>query len=255
MRRTRRSSYGMAMVAGIAIVGASTGAVVGATHHHDQAVAAIAATAESVGVATSSSRIEQPSSVTPPASTLLNSTPSASAPLDSTPSDSAPRDTAQSEADSEATAPVGSAPGAPVPSAPSHSTPVTASGAAPGTRSGQKVAPITAPTPAASTRKTTAATSSPTPGTCCRTEIQGRAVPGDRQLQQSRRRREVGRDRHPASGQGDEVEFGPARRGRLEPHISVGLRVRIFQPDPGEENRHDFAGRGFRIVIDQSRLQ
>lgn len=163
MRRTRRSSYGMAMVAGIAIVGASTGAVVGATHHHDQAVAAIAATAESVGVATSSSRIEQPSSVTPPASTLLNSTPSASAPLDSTPSDSAPRDRAQSEADSEATAPVGSAPGAPVPSAPSHSTPVTASGAAPGTRSGQKVAPITAPTPAASTRKTTAATSSPTP--------------------------------------------------------------------------------------------
>ncbi|MDQ2740179.1 MAG: hypothetical protein M3Y35_16510 [Actinomycetota bacterium] len=167
MRRTRRSSYGMAMVAGIAIVGASTGAVVGATHHHDQAVAAIAATAESVGVATSSSRIEQPSSVTPPASTLLDSTPSASAPLDSAPSDSAPSDSAQSEADPEATAPVGSAPGGPVPSAPSHSTPVTASGAAPGSRSGQKVAPTTAPTtaptPSASTRKTTAATSSPTP--------------------------------------------------------------------------------------------
>ena len=135
--RTSRPAYLMAMLAGLVIVGASTGGVVAATHHHDQTVA-LAASAAGPSVAA-------PVASAAPAS---NAAPVASA---------APAGTSPAVASSDA--PVASS-AAPVPSsaAPvaSSAAPVTSS-TPPATRS---PAPVTSNTAAPSARPTSSASTS-----------------------------------------------------------------------------------------------
>lgn len=149
--RTSRPAYLMAMLAGLVIVGASTGGVVAATHRHDQTVAASGAATEAVAAP-----VSQPATSTPvaagstqiavgsaPGTASPSSTPNAIAPTSTTSPAASARTTppATSHTDASSTTAVAASstaapsPAAPSPAAPSPAAPSTSRSSSPPTTS------------------------------------------------------------------------------------------------------------------------